>query len=101
MLAYSSIEHMGILSFGIGLGPGAAFFTLLHALNHSLTKALLFFSAGNILTVYKTKQIQQVQDNASVFGREGLGVRLQVGPPILNYIPQKNRISLGKAMLID
>jgi len=55
MLAYSSVEHMGILALGVGLGPTAFFYTLFHALNHSLTKGMLFMSAGNILAVYKTK----------------------------------------------
>ena len=55
MLAYSSVEHMGILALGVGLGPAAFFYALFHALNHSLTKGMLFLSAGNILGVYKTK----------------------------------------------
>ncbi|MEI7530287.1 MAG: proton-conducting transporter membrane subunit, partial [Elusimicrobiota bacterium] len=38
MLAYSSIEHMGILSLGVGLGGGAVYGALLNAVAHSLTK---------------------------------------------------------------
>ena len=55
MLAYSSVEHMGILALGIGIGGGAAFGAMLHTVNHSLTKAMLFLAAGNILAVYRTK----------------------------------------------
>jgi hydrogenase-4 component F len=55
MLAYSSVEHMGILSLGIGIGGAATFGALLHAVNHSLTKAMLFLAAGNILALYRTK----------------------------------------------
>jgi hydrogenase-4 component F len=55
LLAYSSVEHMGILALGVGLGGGATFGAMLHAVNHSLTKATLFFLAGNILTAFKTK----------------------------------------------
>jgi len=55
LLAYSSVEHMGILILGIGLGGAANFGALLHAVNHSLTKAMLFLVAGNILTVYRSK----------------------------------------------
>jgi hydrogenase-4 component F len=55
MLAYSSIEHMGILSLGIGVGGLATFGSLLHTVNHSLAKAMLFFAAGNILAWYRTK----------------------------------------------
>lgn len=55
MLAYSSVEHMGILSLGIGLGGTAVFGSLLHLINHSLTKGMLFLAAGNILFIYKTR----------------------------------------------
>lgn len=58
LLAYSSIEHMGILSLAIGVG--APFAALLHVVNHSLTKALLFLTAGNILGAYRTKNADQV-----------------------------------------
>ena len=60
MLAYSSVEHMGILSLGTGLGGSAVFGALLHAINHSFTKASLFFVAGNILSLYKTKASSEV-----------------------------------------
>jgi hydrogenase-4 component F len=60
MLAYSSVEHMGILALGIGMGPAAVFYTLFHALNHSLTKGMMFLTAGNILSGYKTKSSAEV-----------------------------------------
>jgi hydrogenase-4 component F len=52
MLAYSSVEHMGILILGLGLGAPALFGTLLHMFNNGLTKGLLFLSAGNIHRSY-------------------------------------------------
>jgi hydrogenase-4 component F len=61
LLAYSSVEHMGILALGIGLGGVGAFGAMLHAVNHSLTKAALFLLAGNILALYQTKAIPQVR----------------------------------------
>ncbi len=61
MLAYSSIEHMGILTLGVGLGGAATFGSMLHTINHSLTKAMLFLVAGNILSVYKTKRISDIK----------------------------------------
>ena len=61
MLAYSSVEHMGILSLGVGLGGSAAFGAALHAINHSLTKGMLFLVAGNIVTAYKTKASHEVR----------------------------------------
>jgi hydrogenase-4 component F len=61
MLAYSSVEHMGILSLGIGIGGAAAFGSMLHTVNHSLTKAMLFLVAGNILAIYRTKSTTRVR----------------------------------------
>lgn len=61
MLAYSSVEHMGILALGVGLGGAATFGSMLHLVNHSLTKALLFLVAGNILACYQTKSTASVR----------------------------------------
>jgi hydrogenase-4 component F len=61
MLAYSSIEHMGILALGVGLGGSAVGGSLLHAVNHSMTKGLLFLVAGNLLTMFQTKEIGRVR----------------------------------------
>lgn len=60
LLAYSSVEHMGILSLGIGLGKNAVWGAMLHAVNHSLTKAMLFLVAGNILARFQSKSCQDV-----------------------------------------
>ena len=72
MLAYSSVEHMGILALGVGLGGAAGFGALLHAVNHSLTKAMLFLVAGNILAVYRTKQAAHVRGVLSVLPASGM-----------------------------
>jgi hydrogenase-4 component F len=61
MLAYSSVEHMGILALGIGLGGAAVFGSLFHAVNHSLTKGMLFLIAGNILTTMRTKATMDIR----------------------------------------
>ncbi len=61
MLAYSSIEHMGVISLGAGLGPGAAFGALLGAVSHSLAKAGLFFTSGLVLAAERTKRIAEVR----------------------------------------
>jgi hydrogenase-4 component F len=60
MLAYSSVEHMGILAVGVGLGGAGMFGAMLHVINHSLTKVMLFMVAGNILAVYHTKTAENV-----------------------------------------
>lgn len=61
LLAYSSVKHMGILALAASWGAPGVFASLLHALNHSLTKAALFLLSGNILAAYKTKGISQVR----------------------------------------
>lgn len=61
MLAYSSVEHMGILSLGVGLGGVGVFGALFHALAHSLSKAAMFMAAGNLLEGYGTRTIRRVQ----------------------------------------
>ncbi len=60
MLAYSSVEHMGILAVGVGIGGIATFGSMFHAVNHSLAKGMLFFAAGNILSFYRTKRASEV-----------------------------------------
>ncbi|MBN2050465.1 MAG: hypothetical protein JW760_08490, partial [Spirochaetales bacterium] len=64
LLAYSSIEHMGILAFAMGIGGLGAFGALYHGVNHSLVKASLFLSAGMILKAYKTKEVAGVKGMA-------------------------------------
>jgi hydrogenase-4 component F len=60
MLAYSSVEHMGMLALGIGLGAAAHPWVFLHAVNHSLTKGLLFLVAGNLVMAFGTKRVDGV-----------------------------------------
>jgi hydrogenase-4 component F len=61
MLAYSSIEHMGIIAIGVGLGgPLGLFGALLHSFNHSLGKTLLFFAAGNVRENFGTLRMERI-----------------------------------------
>ena len=61
MLAYSSIEHMGIIAVGLGLGgPLALLGTLWQVFNHGVTKAMVFLTSGNILIRYRTTSIGEV-----------------------------------------
>ena len=62
LMAYSSIEHMGIIAIGLGLGgPLGLFGALLHVFNHSVAKSLLFFSAGNVRHNLGTLRIDEIQ----------------------------------------
>jgi len=60
MLAYSSVEHMGMLVLGAGIGGGAMFGSLLHMINNGITKGVLFLSAGNIHRAYDAKTTDEV-----------------------------------------
>ncbi|MFZ3047816.1 MAG: proton-conducting transporter membrane subunit, partial [Desulfatirhabdiaceae bacterium] len=72
LLAYSSVEHMGILSLGIGLGGDGVYAAMLHAVNHSLTKAMLFLVAGNILAVSHSKSTTDIRGISSVLPINGI-----------------------------
>ena len=61
MLAYSSVEHVGILAIALGLGRGALFGALLHMINNALTKGVLFLSSGNIHRSYNSKSCEVVR----------------------------------------
>ena len=54
LLAYSSVEHMGLLVLGLGLGGSGAYGAVLHVLNNGLTKGLMFLAVGNIVLVTGT-----------------------------------------------
>lgn len=54
LLAYSSVEHMGILAFAAGLGGMGLWAALLHAVNHTFAKGCLFLTAGNIMFRHHT-----------------------------------------------
>lgn len=61
-LAYSSIEHMGIIALGFGISSALSVFAaLLHIVNHSLTKSMLFAAAGNVNLRYGTKKIGRIR----------------------------------------
>lgn len=61
LLAYSSIEHAGLLALGFGFGGVGTFAALLHMLYHALGKALLFFTFGNIFLKYSSSKIAHVR----------------------------------------
>jgi hydrogenase-4 component F len=72
LMAYSSVEHMGVIALGIGFGgifgiAGAMY----HMLNHSLNKSLMFFGAGNVMRSFGTKEISQIRDVWARFPVQG------------------------------
>ena len=61
MLAYSSVEHVGIMAVALGLGGKAIFGALFHILANGLTKGVLFLSSGNIHRSYNSKSTNHVR----------------------------------------
>ncbi len=60
-LAYSSVEHMGMLAFGVGIGGPALAGALLHVLHNAICKVGLFLAAGNIHRAYGSKSTDEVR----------------------------------------
>ena len=72
LLAYSSVEHMGVIALGIGFGVRLAVAgALLHVLNHAAAKSLAFFGSGSLLRRYDTKEIEGVRGAATVLPFSG------------------------------
>ncbi|MGD8594625.1 MAG: proton-conducting transporter membrane subunit, partial [Gammaproteobacteria bacterium] len=62
MFSYSSIEHMGLMTFAFGLGgPLATFGALLHMLVHSLTKSAIFVTVGHATHITGTQSINRIR----------------------------------------
>ncbi|MDQ0472218.1 hydrogenase 4 subunit F [Labrys wisconsinensis] len=62
LFAYSSIEHMGIITFAFGMGgPLANFAGLLHMTMHSLTKSAIFFAVGHIAQAKGTQRLSEIR----------------------------------------
>ena len=60
MLAYSSVEHMGIIAFGFGIGGRGTYGALLHLINNGLAKGVLFLAAANIHRTFGSKSTDDV-----------------------------------------
>jgi hydrogenase-4 component F len=89
LLAYSSIEHMGIISLGIGIGgPVAIYGALLHILNHALSKPLMFFASGKIQARFGSTNIANV--NGVLSSMPLLGTLTFIGALSLSGTPPFN-----------
>ncbi len=63
LMAYSSVEHMGVIALGFGFGgPLGIAGALYHMLNHSLNKSLMFFGAGNAIHRFRTHQMSSMRN---------------------------------------
>jgi len=72
MLAYSSVEHMGILSIGAALGGAGVWAALFHVWSNGLTKGALFLSAGNIRRAAGSASMDKVRGMAALAPRSAM-----------------------------
>ncbi|MGH9055132.1 MAG: proton-conducting transporter membrane subunit [Acidimicrobiales bacterium] len=76
LLAYSSVEHMGILAIGMSFSaPIAVVGVLLHVLAHAAAKSTAFFGAGSVIRRFGTKDLRRM--------RGGIGVLPWTGPMLV------------------
>lgn len=85
MLAYSSVEHIGLVAVSLAMGPLGVFAAMLHLVNHAIVKSMAFLLTGRILHRYGTPEIGQVSGllrvmpwTGSLFG---LGILALIGLP--------------------
>jgi hydrogenase-4 component F len=72
MFAYSSVEHMGILAIGIGLGGAGIYGSLLHVINNAFTKGFVFLITGNLYKQYHSKKVVDVKGVLRTFPITGI-----------------------------
>ena len=103
LMAYSSVEHIGVQALGLGFGGvlGTAG-ALYHMLNHSLNKSLMFFGAGNAMRAYETKEIPMIRQVLKVSPASGtlwlLGaVGIAGAPPFALFLSEFTILRAGIA----
>ena len=101
LLAYSSVEHMGIVALGLGFGGVFGVFgAILHMFNHAMTKSLMFFGAGNILLKHETKEIDRVSGLVKSMPATGTmfvigGLAITGSPPFSIFISEFTILAAG------
>ena len=101
LLAYSSVEHMGIVALGIGFGGVfGTFGAILHMFNHAMTKSLMFFGAGNVLLKHGTKEIDKVSGIVKSMPVTGTmfiigGLAITGSPPFSIFISEFTILAAG------
>lgn len=94
LLAYSSVENIGLIVLALGLGgPAGTLAALLHAINHSLVKSLMFCASGNVLLKYHSRDLGKVRGVLQVAPITGVlmlaGIIALVGAPPFNIFISK------------
>jgi len=103
LMAYSSVEHMGVIALGFGFGgPLGTAGALYHMLNHSLNKSAMFFGAGAVMRAYQTKRIPGIRHvirRLPVLGGLWLAgaVAITGAPPFALFLSELTIIRAGLA----
>lgn len=115
LLAYSSVEHMGLIAVAVGVGGTVGLYAaVFHLINHSLTKALLFFVAGDLAQTYRTQRIRRIRGAVTLTPLAGallvLGVLAITGaPPFSIFLSEfsivaaafgQGNIAVGAALIL-
>ena len=103
LLAYSSIEHMGLLVLGVGFGgPLALLGVILHLGLHAITKATLFLSAGELVQQYGSRRLSRIRGTLAsapaAGGAFGTGLVLLGGLPPSGIFVTEFAIVVGGMM---
>ena len=99
LLAYSSIEHMGILALGVGFGgPLALLGVVLHMGLHALTKATLFLSAGELVQQYGSRRLSAIR--GTLTGAPVAGGVLGTGILMLGGLPPSGIFATEFAIIV-
>jgi hydrogenase-4 component F len=61
IFAYTSVEHMGVMVVGVGLGLGGSYASMLHAMHNTLNKGVLFLMAGFFWRIYQSNRVSDVR----------------------------------------
>jgi len=101
LLAYSSVEHMGIVAIGIAFGgPLGLFGALLQMIGHAVAKSLMFFASGMVVLRYETKQIDRVAGLVKLMPATGVmliigALALTGAPPFGIFISELSILTAG------
>jgi hydrogenase-4 component F len=101
LLAYSSVENIGLIVLALGVGgPLGVLAALLHAINHSLVKSLMFLTSGNVLMKYHTRDLGKIRGMLQAAPLTSLlllagGLALAGSPPFNIFISKFTIFSAG------
>jgi hydrogenase-4 component F len=101
LLAYSSVEHIGLMAAAIGIGgPFGVYAGLLHLVNHAATKALLFFVAGDLVQRYGTRRMSAIRGTIHAAPLLGWGLFLGLlaiagAPPASIFVSEFGIVTSG------